>query len=64
MSGYEVKVYIVQRASGEVIAAKLRLDEAVLLRRQYAPARLLFAKADKTLLPNVSDYGVDQSACK
>jgi hypothetical protein len=60
LSKYETKVFIVQRASGEVIAAKLRFADAHDIAKRNAPARVLFALADKTLQLNVMAHEADQ----
>ena len=57
MSNFATKVYVVQRydrhgAPGEVIGVKLTWDAAHLLAKDEAPARVWFAKADKTAQAN------------
>ncbi len=61
MSSFRTKVYIVQRASGEVIAAKLTFLDAHQIAKAHAPARVLFAVADKTQALNVTAHSADQS---
>ncbi len=58
MPGYSTKTYVVQRKSGEVIAVKLRWEDAHAIAKREAPCRVIFAFADKT-----PDLNVDQSAC-
>lgn len=58
MSGYKSKVYIVQKFDragnpGEIIAAKLTFDSAHLIAKEHAPAKVVFAVADKTANLNV-----------
>ncbi|MBY0560010.1 hypothetical protein [Hyphomicrobium sp.] len=58
MSGYVTKVYIVQKfdrdgTPREVIAAKLTFSSAHQLAKDNAPAKVIFAIADKTLQVNV-----------
>lgn len=60
--GYSTKVYIVQRRSGEVIAAKTAFLPAHAIAKANAPARVLFSIADKSQELNVSDH--DNSDCK
>lgn len=62
MSSFKVKVYIVQKASGEVIAAKLTFIDAHQIAKAHAPARVLFAVADKTQALNVTAHSADQSS--
>ena len=47
-----VKVYIVQRATGEVLAVKLRHIDAHHIAKVNAPCRVLSMVADKTPDPN------------
>jgi hypothetical protein len=61
MSGYRTKIYVVQRATGEVIAAKTAFDPAHQIAKAEAPCRILFAVADKTVSINVTDYDPDQA---
>lgn len=61
MSSFCVKTYIVQKSSGEVIAVKLKFLDAHQIAKEHAPAKVLFAAADKTLDLNVSEHFVDQS---
>lgn len=61
MSGYRTKTYVVQRASGEVIAVKTAFDPAHKIAKAEAPSRILFAVADKTVALNVTDYDPDQA---
>lgn len=54
MSSFMPKVYVVQRYDrhglpGEVIGVKLTWDAAHVLAKNEAPARVWFAKADKTV---------------
>ncbi len=44
---YEVKVFIVQRANGELVGAKLTRGAAQSVARYYAPARITVVMADK-----------------
>jgi hypothetical protein len=53
MSGYTTKVFIVQRATGEVIGAKLNFQAAHALAKKEAPCRVIFAIADKDDRSNV-----------
>lgn len=58
MAGFVTKVYIVQKyerggVPGEVIAAKLTYGSAHEVAKKHAPARVIFAIADKTLHVNV-----------
>ena len=53
MSGYVTKVYVVQKADGEVIAVKLTHSSAHAVAKRHAPARVHFAVADKTEELNV-----------
>lgn len=53
MSGYTTKVFVVQRASGEVIGVKLNFQAAHTLAKREAPCRVIFAIADKDDLSNV-----------
>jgi hypothetical protein len=61
MTGFRAKTYIVQKASGEVIAAKTAYGPAHTVAKENAPARILFAIADKSGALNVSDYDPDQA---
>lgn len=63
MSGFSTKVYIVQRASGEVIGAKTAFGPAQAMAKQNAPARVLFALADKTNDRNVVEHEADHRPC-
>jgi hypothetical protein len=61
MSEYTVKVYVVQKADragnlGPVLAVKLTHAAAHALAKQHAPAKVIFAVADKTQDLNASDY--------
>lgn len=62
--GYSTKIYIVQRATGEVIAAKTAFLPAHSLAKENAPAKVLFARADKGTALNVSDHESDDPCCK
>jgi len=58
MSGYTSKVYIVQKYDrggnpGEVIAVKLTFAAAHICAKDNAPARVVFAIADKSSHRNV-----------
>ena len=53
MSGYSTKVFVVQRATGEVIGVKLTMAAAMQLAKAQAPCRVIFALADKTAGPNI-----------
>lgn len=58
MAGFSTKVYIVQKYErggrpGEVIAAKLTFAAAHELAKKHAPAKVVFAVADKTSDVNV-----------
>lgn len=63
MSSFRTKVYIVQRANGDVIAAKLTFIDAHQIAKAHAPARVLFAIADKTQTLNVTAHSADQRKC-
>ncbi len=57
----KIKVFIVQKASGEVIAVKLKFMDAHGIAKQHAPAKIWFGFADKepgTL--NCSEHDTDQ----
>lgn len=56
MADFTPKIFIVQRASGDVIAAKLTYLAAHTIAKANAPAKILFTRADKTLELNVTDY--------
>jgi hypothetical protein len=60
MSAWGTKIYIVQKADGEVIAVKLRFTDAHIIAKQHAPARVLFGFADKSLALNVVAHEADQ----
>lgn len=62
--GYTCKVYIVQKASGEVIAAKTAFQPAHAIAKAHAPAKILFSMADKTFELNVSAHDPEKSMCK
>ena len=47
MSNYTTKVYVVQKADGEVIAVKLTHGAAHAIAKRHAPARVHFAVANK-----------------
>lgn len=58
MSGYTSKVYIVQQYDrggnpGEIIAVKLTFGAAHAVAKANAPARVVFAIADKSVFRNV-----------
>ncbi|CAA2141474.1 hypothetical protein [Hyphomicrobium sp. ghe19] len=58
MSGYQTKVYIVQKydrdgSPGEIIAVKLTFASAHQLAKSNAPAKVVFAIADKSVFRNV-----------
>lgn len=58
MSRYVAKVYIVQKYDregkpGEIIAAKLTFAAAHAVAKDNAPAKVVFALADKSSLRNV-----------
>jgi hypothetical protein len=60
MSGrYTTKVFIVQRASGEVIGSKLTFIAAHRLAKKEAPCQVIFSIADKTEEPNVPTVASD-----
>lgn len=61
MAGYVAKVFIVQKATGEVLAAKLTFSAAHTIAKANAPARVLFALADKEGELNVTDYDTSHS---
>lgn len=61
---YETKVYIVQKADGEVIGAKTAFQPAHTMAKANAPSRVLFSMADKSLKKNVVGHSSDQSDCK
>lgn len=44
---YEVKVFIVQRANGELVGAKLTRGAAQSIARYHAPAKITVVMADK-----------------
>ena len=62
--GYSTKVYIVQKASGEVIAAKTAFAPAHAIAKAHAPAKVLFSVADKTFVLNVSEHDLEKFPCK
>jgi hypothetical protein len=47
---YEVKVFIVQKANGELLGAKLTRGAAQSVARYHAPAKITVVMADKTSL--------------
>ncbi|MCA0246365.1 MAG: hypothetical protein LCH93_07080 [Proteobacteria bacterium] len=47
---YEVKVFIVQKANGELVGAKLTRGAAQSVARYHAPAKITVVMADKTSL--------------
>lgn len=58
MSGYQTKVYVVQKATrdgvlGEVIAVKLAYGPAHAIAKRFAPATVHFVVADKSESPNL-----------
>lgn len=59
-SGFSTKIYIVQKANGDVLAAKTAFGPAHAIAKKNAPARILFAIADKGDTLNVVDYDPDQ----
>jgi hypothetical protein len=63
MSVFTVKVYIVQKASGEIIAAKLTFLAAHNLAKKFAPARVIYAIADKTNGLNIPAPGSNHPNC-
>lgn len=57
----QIKVFIVQKASGQVIAVKLKWEQARVIAKKHAPAKIWYGWADKvpeTL--NVSEHMTDQ----
>ena len=63
MSGYSTKIYIVQKADGEVVGAKTAFTPAHILARKHAPAKVLFSVADKTDKENVVGHASNQTNC-
>ena len=61
---YSTKIYIVQKVCGEVIGAKTAFEPAHALAKANAPARILFAVADKTSETNVVGHSSDHAVCK
>ncbi|QXN72635.1 hypothetical protein RCZAHN_26 [Rhodobacter phage RcZahn] len=61
---YSTKVYIVQRGDGTVIAAKLSFEAAHKMAKANAPAKVLFAVADKSTDLNVVGHASDHAVCK
>ena len=61
---YTTKIYIVQKADGSVIGAKLSFEAAHQMAKANAPAQVLFSKADKTLEHNVVGHANDQANCR
>ena len=64
---YEVKTYVVQKVDGDgrlgaVIAVKLTWSAAHAIAKRQAPAKVLFAVADKDESPNVDQNGARPSA--
>lgn len=58
MSGYQTKVYVVQKADrdgvlGAVLAVKLTHKAAHTVAKAFAPAKVHFALADKSDQPNM-----------
>lgn len=58
MAAYTSKIYIVQKYDrqgqpGEVIAAKLTFAAAHAIAKEFAPAKVVFAIADKDVKPNI-----------
>ena len=49
---YEVKVFIVQKANGELVGAKLTRGAAQSIARYYAPAKVMVA--DKQVGPSIA----------
>ena len=67
MSGYQTKVYVVQKADhygvpGDVIAVKLTHGAAHAIAKQFAPCRVHFAIADKSDELNVAQR-LGQNRC-
>ena len=58
---YEVKIYVVQRANGELVGAKLTRAAAQSIARYYAPARVTPMVADKQTLSLVAGADQDRS---
>lgn len=61
MATYTTKVYIVQQCDregrdGAIIAVKLIHSAARQLARDYAPAKVITAIADKTIIPNIAEH--------
>lgn len=56
MSKFTVKVYVVQRLGGEVVAVKLTFLEAHDLAVKFAPASVTMYLADKSPEPNGAAY--------
>lgn len=63
-TGYSTKIYIVQLASGEVIAAKTAFMPAHEIAKAHAPAQVLFSVADKSSDLNVVGHATDNPECK
>jgi hypothetical protein len=51
---YEVKVFIVQKANGELLGAKLTRGAAQSIARYYAPAKVTVMVADKQVVPSIA----------
>lgn len=59
---YTAKVYVVQKADrlgnllGPVLAVKLTFEAAHEIAKKFAPAKVTFVMADKTVEPNGPEY--------
>lgn len=55
----EIKVYIVQRETGEVVDAKLTHAAAHAVAKANAPAKVLLIRANKSPMPSSTQEGAD-----
>jgi len=58
MAAYTSKIYIVQKFNrkgepGDIIAVKLTFAAAHAIAKEFAPAKVVFAIADKDVKPNI-----------
>lgn len=65
---FSTKVYVVQQYDrdgrpGEVIGVKTAFGPAHTLAKAHAPAKVLYAMADKTDLPNIPEQYPNQRDC-
>lgn len=63
---WETKIYVVQRESGEVVAARLTRESAQAWARAYAPAKVISLTAGKSFPPTfpetmATSNGVDHA---